>query len=402
MAIFTISSNTNYSAIKGSLANGDTIRIDTNTVRLTIDEEPLLTNITVDSPNVSGRCTINGAYDLSTWTFIAGTVTLIDGSVPAGCIIGEVRGGMSGTNSFGCDINAGTIVLCQGGPSGTQAHGCSTNNGTITTSIGGAGTTASGCNVNNGTIETSRGANGSIGCLTNNGTITNAEGGLTSNGVGCFTNASTGLIVNCTAGTSGLRNGCATNTGTITNCTGGSGTSAVGCATNNGTITNCTGGSTAGAFSTFGCTTNNGIILNCTGGSLGQGCFDNFGTIYNATGGSAAGVHGCGTNNSTVQTANGGSNATAYGINTNRGSCIRAFNNTGRAINISRGDFKLVDGPDFRTTIDQTLGTITTIYTINGPLHSSAVIPAGVTVIELSTGGSGAAFQLVGGGGLVY
>jgi hypothetical protein len=304
MAIITVSTNSNYSAIKGSLANGDTIRIDTNTVRLTIDEQPLLTNITVDSPGVSGRCTINDAYDLSTWSFEAGTVSLVDGSVPAGCTIGSATGG-SVSSAFGVTTNNGTITTSNGGSVG-GTHGVATNNGTVTTATGGSSNNAHGINNNNGTVTTA---------------------------------------------------------------TGGSSGSAFGVATNNGTVTTATGGSVSGA----------------------HGIFNNNGTVTTATGGSVSGAHGVANNNGTVTTATGGSVSNAFGIFNNNGTCLQAFNNTARAINISRGDFKLVDGPNFQTTIDQTLDTITTIYTINGPLHPSAVIPAGVTVIELTTGTGGGA-----------
>jgi hypothetical protein len=256
MAIFSLTANSNYSAIKNSLADGDTIRCAG--FRLTVDEQPTLVDIVVDSPGTAGRCTISGAYDLSTWSFIAGTAALVDGTLPAGCTVGSATGG-SVSSAHGVNINAGTVTTASGG-SVNGAHGVNTNNSTVTTANGSNAHSAHGVN-------------------TNNGTVTTASGG-------------------------GVNN-----------------------------------------------------------------------------------AHGVNTNNSTVTTANGGNVGTAYGINTNNGTCLRAFNAVGRAINISRGDFKLVDGPDFRTTIDQTNDTITTIYTINGPLHPSAVIPNGVTVMELSTGG---------------
>jgi hypothetical protein len=296
MAIFTISSNTNYSAIKGSLANGDTIRIDTNTVRLTVDEAPLLTNITVDSPGRSGRMTVNGAYDMSTWSIIAGTVALIDGTFPAGATLGSATGG-TGSGSSGMSINEGNVITASGG-SANNAHGISTNNGSVTTVNGGA-------------------SNGANGVFTNNGSVVTATGGST---------------------------------------------------------------------------------------NLAHAIFTNNGSVAVANGSSASNANGVLANNGSVAVANGGVGIDAFGVGTNIGACLQAFDNIGRAINISRGDFKLVDGPNFRTTINQTRDTITTIYTINGPLHPSAVIPVGVTVIELTTGGGGggAAFQLVGGGGLVY
>lgn len=259
MAIITLTANTNYSAIVG-LVNGDTIRC--GTFRLTVDVQPTHTNITVDSPGTAGRMTVNGAFDLSTWAIFAGTVALIDGTLPAGAHLGSVQGG-TGSNSFGVN----------------------TNNGTITTATGGTG-------------------QASYGVSTNDGSIVNANGG---------------------AGFLTISHGVNINNSTITNATGGSGRSANGVGTNNG-------------------------------------------TVIKATGGTAS--------------------PDAYGIGLNRATCLQAFNAASRAINVSRGDAKLVDGPNFRTTIDQTNNTIATIYTFNGPLHASAVVPAGTTVIELGAGGS--------------
>jgi hypothetical protein len=70
---------------------------------------------------------------------------------------------------------------------------------------------------------------------------------------------------------------------------------------------------------------------------------------------------------------------------------LRASDNIGAAINISRGDFKLVIGPEFQTTIDNPAGDITTIYSI-GPLSELATIPEGVEVITLSEGTGTAGF----------
>ena len=155
MAIYTLSTSSNYSAIKASLANGDTIRIDTNTVRLTVDEQPLLTNITVDSPSVSGRMTVSGAYDLSTWAIIAGTVALIDGTFPTGAILGSATGG-TGTGAFGVGTLNGTVLTASGGTGGTS-HGVNNNNGTVGPANGGSGSTATGVNNNNGTVTTANG-----------------------------------------------------------------------------------------------------------------------------------------------------------------------------------------------------------------------------------------------------
>jgi hypothetical protein len=300
MAIFTINANTNYSAIKDSLSNGDTIRIATNAVRLTVDEAPLLTNITVDSPGVSGRMTVTGAYDMSTWSIIAGTVTLIDGTFPAGATLGSATGGSSNFAS-GITTNNGTVITCIGGAS-TNARGIETNNGNVITATGGrtAGGTH-GINVNNGIVTTANGSSaiGAMGVLTNNGIVTTANGGGFSNSRGVLTNN---------------------------------------------------------------------------------------GTVITANGGSASTTHGVEANNGTVITANGGNVSIANGIALNNSTCLKANDGVSRAISLSRGDFKLVIGPDFQTTISNPVGDITTIYSI-GPLSNLATIPAGVTVIQLGTAG---------------
>jgi hypothetical protein len=190
MAIYTLSTSANYSAIKSSLANGDTIRIDTNAVRLTINEQPLLTNITVDSPGVSGRVTVSGAYDLSTWSMVAGTATLIDGPFPAGATLGTLTSGAAGV--FGCQTNNGTITTVIGG-NANGASGVGNNNGTIINTIGGGAVNAHGCVNNNATVTNATGSSTSAasGVVNNNGTITTATGGSAATAYGVTQNNST-------------------------------------------------------------------------------------------------------------------------------------------------------------------------------------------------------------------
>lgn len=214
MAILTINSNSNYSAIKGSLASGDTIRIGTDAVRLTVDEQPLLTNITVDSPGRSGRMTVSGAYDLSTWASIAGTVPLIDGTFPAGATLGSatagsapssscvvtnagrvlVSNGSAGQNAHGVATNNGTVDLANAG-SFTGSNGVSTNNGVVVAANGGSSVNTFGINTNNATVGTvtAGSANGGAGCSINNGTITTANGSATASAAGVITNRGTVL-----------------------------------------------------------------------------------------------------------------------------------------------------------------------------------------------------------------
>lgn len=179
MAIFTLSTSSNYSAIKGSLANGDTIRIDTDAVRLTVDEQPLLTNITVDSPGKSGRMTVSGAYDLSTWSIIAGTVALIDGIFPAGATLGSATGSATTTGAnHGVTVNNGTVMVANGGAA-TSARGVSLNNGKVGSAIGGGGAQALGVGTNFATVGDAIGGTGSnaYGVGTNNSCVTTATAG---------------------------------------------------------------------------------------------------------------------------------------------------------------------------------------------------------------------------------
>jgi hypothetical protein len=194
MAIVTINSNSNYSAIKSSLASGDTIRIDTNTVRLTVDEQPLLTNITVDSPSVSGRMTVSGAYDLSTWAIIAGTVALIDGTFPVGATLGSATAG-TGSAANAISINEGLVVLAIGG-SGPQAYGIGTNNGTVNEARGGTGITARGINANNGLVLLAIGSatSGAHGVMNNFATVAQSNGGSVAGAHGVFLNQGSVLL----------------------------------------------------------------------------------------------------------------------------------------------------------------------------------------------------------------
>jgi hypothetical protein len=186
MATFTLTANSNYSAIKGSLANDDTI--DCAGFRLTVDEAPALTGIAVTSPGTAGRMTVNGDYDMSTWSITAGTVTLIDGTFPSGATLGSATGG-SGSSAFGININAGTVTNSTGG-SGTNSNGISTNNGTVENATGGSGANSRGIFTNNGTVENATGSNGNNrnGVENNNGTVLSATGGSDAGAHGVATN----------------------------------------------------------------------------------------------------------------------------------------------------------------------------------------------------------------------
>lgn len=178
MAIFTLSTSSNYSAIKGSLANGDTIRIDTNAVRLTVDEQPLLTNITVDSPGVSGRMTVSGAYDLATWAIVAGTVTLIDGAFPSGATLGSATASATGGTQHAIASNNGTVLVAIGGGA-ASARGINFNSGKVGSAVGGSGIQAFGVGTNFATVGNATGGTGSNanGVNTNNSCVTTATAG---------------------------------------------------------------------------------------------------------------------------------------------------------------------------------------------------------------------------------
>ena len=178
---------------------------------------------------------------------------------------------------------------------------------------------------------------------------------------------------------------------------GGSGGVTYGCATNNGTITSCVGGS---GFGSSSCQLNKGMITTCVGGSASwaSGCDTNNGTITTSTGSPVTNAFGCRINNATITTCTGGSVSGAHGCYDNYATILAAFDDVERAINISYGDFKLVIGPDFQTTISNPSGDITTIYSI-GELSGLATIPVGVTVITLSMGAGGGLMKIGQGGG---
>ena len=199
------------------------------------------------------------------------------------------------------------------------------------------------------------------GVGSNFGKISIVNGGSASTAVGVNTNATVGNIGAVNAGTAGGAHGMATNNGTVNTATGGSAGNTFGITTNTGTVFQANGGS---ASNTPGVAINNATVGLAIGGSVG---------------------FGVGTNNSTVGKAIGGTGLVVYGINTNDGVCLRGEDGVGRAINLFRGDFKLVIGPEFQTTIENPRGDITTIYSI-GPLSELATIPAGVQVITLSEG----------------
>jgi len=216
---------------------------------------------------------------------------------------------------------------------------------------------------------TSGSATGARGVTTCNGIIGKAKGGSGINSHGVFTNNGHVEIAEGSDVVSGA-NGVTTNNGTVGVAGGGLGGSP-GVATNNGTVGIANAGK-GNVSTSHGVTVNNGAVGVANGG----------------IGNNANGIN---LNNGSCGQANGGQGPLARGIRFNVGTCLRAFDGTEKAIDETRGDLKLVIGPDFRTAINNPLGELTTIYSI-GPLSELATIPAGVQVITLSEGTGTAAF----------
>lgn len=229
MATYTLTANSNYSAIKGSLANNDTI--DCAGFQLTIDEQPLLTGIAVTTPGTAGTMVVSGAYDLSTWSATAGTVPLI-ATFPAGASLGTATGG-SAVSARCITTNSGTVTTANGG-SANGAVGVSTNNGTITTANGGSTFGAHGVNINNGTVTTANGgiAGSANGVSTNNSTVTTANGGSATNAHGVASNFST--VTTANGGSVGNAHGVNANSSTVTTANGGTNATAYGVNSNSG------------------------------------------------------------------------------------------------------------------------------------------------------------------------
>lgn len=126
MATYTLTGASNWSGIKAFVANDDEVALAG--YALTIDEQPTQTGISITTTGTAGTVIISGAWDLSTWSFTAGTVALI-ATAPEGCEIGAVTGG-SVSGAHGCYYNYGTITTATGG-SVSSAYGCHTNYGQV-------------------------------------------------------------------------------------------------------------------------------------------------------------------------------------------------------------------------------------------------------------------------------
>jgi hypothetical protein len=189
---------------------------------------------------------------------------------------------------------------------------------------------------------------------------------------------------NFTPGTGTLIDGSIPSGCTVGTVNGGSTNNAQGCNTNNGTITNVNGGSantTAGVLNSFG------VITNCTGGTgaaatVGVGCGNNYGLITNSTGAKAV---GCNFNGGTITNAIGSSSFSVAGVGTNSGIVLNLDDNTGDAIGTFYGTVFLCLGPG---VLGKIKAPIATIYSL-GKMSTSATLPAGSTVIELSQGSGG-------------
>lgn len=208
MATITLTAATNYSAL--TVASGDTI--DCAGFRLTINSQPAQTNISVISPGTAGTVTISGAYDLSTWSFAAGTTTMIT-TIPSGCTIGTLTGGTA-ISAVGASTNNGTVATVNGG-SANSAHGVTTNTGTITSVLGGSAISAFGVANSSGTITTATGGPNVQGVNSNSGIVTNAIGSATSGNAGVTRNS--GTVINAIGSTTTAANGIGNNNGICLN-----------------------------------------------------------------------------------------------------------------------------------------------------------------------------------------
>jgi len=204
---FTLSADAAWSSIKESISNGD--EIDLSGFQLTIDEEPTHTGIDVVSPGTAGTVVIDGAYDMSTWSFTGGTAAALMASVPTGCSIDALTGGEgtsdvgatniyghvemlsggSGTYCYGSNaIRAGaTIGTCVGGPSGSNySYGCVNNYGYIALAQGGDGTGSRAIYSNYGYVALGEGSDtspGSYAISSNFCHVSLARGGASSQAI---------------------------------------------------------------------------------------------------------------------------------------------------------------------------------------------------------------------------
>jgi len=299
--------------------------IDCAGFALTLDIQPTHLNIAVVSPGTAGTVVISGAWTIPTWDFTAGTATMI-GTVPSGATLGAVTGG-SGSNTFGVGTNNGTISGDVTGGSGSGCHGVSANNGTISGDVtGGSGSGSHGVSTNNGTIS----GDVQSGPGNNRSGVSTNNGTISGNVIGSVTTGSTTAV--------------SINNGLIAgNIIGGTLSTAIALSNNNGTVSgNVTGGSATNAA---GININNGVVTGLvTGGSGTNG-------IINHSGVAIGGL----------------------------------VNGTQNAIGTWRGTTTLVHGPLTQVTIP---ATITTLYSLFGPLHASAVVGPSTTVTVLQAGGS--------------
>lgn len=209
MTTYTLASNTNVSAL--TLVDGDTI--DCNGFELSIDTQPTAINISVTSPLKNGTTKfVTGGMtaNLSTWSFLAGFLTMIQ-TVPAGVTIGSVTAGSIG-GRHGVQINYGTITNATGGASplsygvvnnagrivnamGASGAGCSSNTGIVENAIASnAGSAGYGVTTNAGKVLIATGG-AFPGVGTNNNLVITAIGGLTSVGFGVWNNY--GQVLGC-------------------------------------------------------------------------------------------------------------------------------------------------------------------------------------------------------------
>lgn len=349
MATITLGADTNYSAL--SVSNGDTIALAG--FQLTFDVVPSETGVIVTTVGSAGKVVFGlvTAYPLVGWSMTAGTTALIT-SIASGVTVGA---NLKGGTSFGAAAvltNDGTISGTVTAGTGPGTVGVSINNGTIS-----------------GTVTGSASVGSTVGVITNNGLISGSVvgGGITS-ASGVNTNSVTGIISgSVTGGSGGNARGINSNQGVVSGaCLAGTGSGASAISTNTGLVSGNVSG--IGITNTYAISSNIGTV---TG---------------NVTGGSVAGAYAIFNNQSGVISGlvTGGSAVGAFAINSNNGSCIGGLvDSVGYAIgstSITSNAVLFVNGPLTTITFPS---TVSTIYSLFGPLNPSAVVDPATTVITL-------------------
>lgn len=192
-----------------------------------------------------------------------------------------------------------------------------------------------------------------------------------------------------TGGTATNARGVESGYGAVGTATGGSASGAHGVNNNlgPGAVATAAAGTASGAY---GVNVNSGVVSNAAGGGVANShaVFVNQHTIMTATAGGTAYSHAVKYNYAAVVSAAGGSTIGAYAVGDTSGDVLGFTDSTEQAVEIWRGDYKTINGPNANGEIVQAanIAPMTTIYSIGDP-HASLVVPAGVTITTLTEGG---------------